>query len=91
MLAHSRGSTGERRRVDVNALVEEALNLAYYGARAEDQSFNIAFERDLDQTMAPIELARRRSREFFSISSAMASMPPSNAAARRRMRPITRR
>ena len=43
-----------RRRL--NALVEEALNLAYHGARAQDQSFNITLERDFDPTLAPIEL-----------------------------------
>jgi len=56
MLEHSRGGSGERREVDLNSLVEEALNLAYHGARAQDQSFNITLERDLDQTLAPIEL-----------------------------------
>ncbi len=56
MLEHSRGVTGERREVDLNALVEEALNLAYHGARAQDQSFNITLERDYDSGLAPIEL-----------------------------------
>src|SRR6185437_11351875 len=56
MLAHSRGGAGERRKVDINALVEEALNLAYHGARAQDQSFNITLERELDCDMTPIEL-----------------------------------
>ena len=46
MLEHSRGSSGERRSVDLNGLIEEALNLAYHGARAQDQSFNITLERD---------------------------------------------
>ncbi len=46
MLEHSRGVIGERREVDINGLVEEALNLAYHGARAQDQSFNITLERD---------------------------------------------
>src|SRR4051812_13289539 len=41
MLEHSRGSSGERRDVDLNGLIEEALNLAYHGARAQDQSCNI--------------------------------------------------
>src|SRR5262249_43926148 len=41
MLEHSRGGSGERREVDLNALIDEALNLAYHGARAQDQSFNI--------------------------------------------------
>jgi hypothetical protein len=43
MLEHSRGVAGERREVDLNALIEEALNLAYHGARAQDQSFNITW------------------------------------------------
>ena len=37
-------------------LIEEALNLACHGARAQDQNFNIALERDLDPTLAPIEV-----------------------------------
>jgi signal transduction histidine kinase len=56
MLAHSRGSSGERQSVNLNALVEESLNLAYHGARAQDQSFNITMERDLDPSLAPIEV-----------------------------------
>jgi len=57
MLEHSRGASGERREVDLNALVEEALNLAYHGARAQDANFNITLERDLDPIIVPIELA----------------------------------
>jgi two-component system, NtrC family, sensor kinase len=57
MLEHSRGASGERREIDLNSLIEEALNLAYHGARAQDASFNIALERDLDAPIAPIELA----------------------------------
>jgi signal transduction histidine kinase len=56
MLEHSRGGTGERREVDLNGLVEEALNLAYHGARAQDQNFNITLEREFAQRIAPIEL-----------------------------------
>src|SRR5262249_20173128 len=48
MLLHSREGSGEHRVVDVNALVEESLNLAYHGARAEKQGFNIIMERSLD-------------------------------------------
>jgi signal transduction histidine kinase len=56
MLEHSRGSSGERRSVNLNTLVDEALNLAYHGARAQDQSFNVALQRDLDGSIAPITL-----------------------------------
>src|SRR6185295_17907054 len=56
MLEHSRGSSGERRTVDLNGLIEEALNLAYHGGRAQDQSFNITLEREYASTLSPIEL-----------------------------------
>ncbi|HEX4617605.1 MAG TPA: ATP-binding protein, partial [Stellaceae bacterium] len=56
MLEHSRGESGERREVDLNGLVDEALNLAYHGARAQDQNFNITLECELDHSIAPIEL-----------------------------------
>ena len=56
MLAHSRGASGERQRADLNALTEEALNLAYHGARAQDPDFTITLEREFDRTIAPIEL-----------------------------------
>jgi PAS domain S-box-containing protein len=56
MLEHSRGSSGERRNVDLNGLIEEALNLAYHGARAQDASFNITLERDFADAITPIEL-----------------------------------
>ena len=42
--------------VDLNALIDEALNLAYHGARAQDQSFNITLERDFGEGIAPIEV-----------------------------------
>jgi GAF domain-containing protein len=48
MLLHSREGSGEHRVVDINSLVEESLNLAYHGARAEKQGFNITMERSLD-------------------------------------------
>jgi hypothetical protein len=57
MLEHSRGVRGERRAVDLNGLVEEALNLSYHGARAQHQSFNITLERDYAPALKPIELA----------------------------------
>ena len=56
MLAHSHGGSGERQSTDINSLVEEALNLAYHGARAQDRDFNVTLERELDRSIAPIEL-----------------------------------
>jgi signal transduction histidine kinase len=65
MLEHSRGVSGERRVVDLNTLIEEALNLAYHGARAQDASFNITLERDFDQGLAPTELAPQEMTRVF--------------------------
>ena len=45
MLAHSRSGSGSLERVDLNALVDKSLNLAYHGARAQDQKFNMTIER----------------------------------------------
>jgi signal transduction histidine kinase len=56
MLLHSRGGSGELQSVNLNALIEEALNLAYHGARAQDQSFNVTLERDLDPDLSSIAL-----------------------------------
>jgi two-component system, NtrC family, sensor kinase len=56
MLLHSREGSGEHRVVDINALVEESLNLAYHGARAEKQGFNVALERSLDPAVGEAEV-----------------------------------
>jgi two-component system, NtrC family, sensor kinase len=56
MLLHSREGSGEHRPVDINAIVEESLNLAYHGARAEKQGFNITLERSFDPTVGQIDI-----------------------------------
>ncbi|HUC10425.1 MAG TPA: ATP-binding protein [Stellaceae bacterium] len=56
MLLHSRSGSGERRKSDINALIEEALNLAFHGVRARDRDFNVTLERDLDPRLAPIDI-----------------------------------
>ena len=56
MLLHSRQGSGEHRPVDINALVEESLNLAYHGARAEKQGFNITLEKSFDPAAGEIDL-----------------------------------
>jgi GAF domain-containing protein len=56
MLLHSREGSGEHRPVDINALVEESLNLAYHGARAEKQGFNITLEKSFDPAAGEVDL-----------------------------------
>jgi signal transduction histidine kinase len=55
MLLHSREGSGEHRPVGINALVEEVVNLAYHGARAEKQGFNIKLERALDPAAGQVD------------------------------------
>jgi signal transduction histidine kinase len=56
MLLHSRQGSGEHRPIDINAVVEESLNLAYHGARAEKQGFNITLERSFDPAAGEVDL-----------------------------------
>jgi signal transduction histidine kinase len=56
MLLHSREGSGELRAADINALVEESLNLAYHGARAEKSGFNIALQREFDASAGSAEI-----------------------------------
>jgi len=48
MLLHSSQGSGEHGPVAINAIVEESLKLAYHGARAEKQDFNIMVEQSFD-------------------------------------------
>jgi two-component system, NtrC family, sensor kinase len=56
VLLHSRQGSGERRPADINAIVEENLNLAYHDTRAEKQGFNITLEKPLDPAAGEVEL-----------------------------------
>ena len=76
MLLHSHGGSSERRQVDVNALVDEALNLAYHGARARDRSFDMFCSAISMATPARSNWCRKASHGSCSISSATAFTPP---------------
>lgn len=56
MLLHSRQGSGEHRLIDINSVVEESLNLAYHGARAEKRGFNITLERSFDPAAGEVDL-----------------------------------
>ena len=56
MLLHSRQGSGEHQPIEINALVEESLNLAYHGARAEKQGFNITLVRSFDPAAGEVDL-----------------------------------
>src|SRR6266853_1247369 len=56
MLLHSREGSGQHGPSDINALLDESLNLAYHGARAEKRHFNVTLQRDFDASAGEIEL-----------------------------------
>jgi GAF domain-containing protein len=56
MLQHSREGSGEHRVVDINAIVEESLNLAWHGARAEKKGFDVTLERSFDPSAGEADI-----------------------------------
>ena len=70
MLLHSREGSGERSTTDVNAMVEEALNLAYHGARAEKPGFNVTIVKSLDPNAGAAEVyAQEMTRVLLNLIS----------------------
>ena len=56
MLQHSRSSSGAREPVDINALADEYLRLAYHGLRAKDKTFNATLKKTFDQGLPQINI-----------------------------------
>src|SRR5204863_10174750 len=70
MLLHSREGSGEHRAADINSLLDESLNLAYHGARAEKGEFNVTLHRDFDTHAGTIELFPQEiTRAFLNLIS----------------------
>jgi signal transduction histidine kinase len=68
MLQHSRGQAGEREETDINAMLEEDLNLAYHGMRARDSSFNVTMETNFDKNVGKLTVVPQNiSRAFLNI------------------------
>ncbi|MBL8006881.1 MAG: nuclear transport factor 2 family protein [Ignavibacteria bacterium] len=56
MLQHSRSSSGVKEPVNINALADEYLRLAYHGLRAKDKTFNAKMETDFDEGIGEINV-----------------------------------
>ena len=70
MLLHAREGSGERSSVRINAMVEEALNLAYHGARAEKPDFNVTIAKSLDPDAGAADIfAQEISRVLLNLIS----------------------
>ena len=68
MLLHSRGTSGEKTLTDINDLLDQYVNLAYHGMRAQNKEFNITIEKDYDETLEKINVIPQDiSRVFLNI------------------------
>jgi signal transduction histidine kinase/HAMP domain-containing protein len=68
MLLHSRGKAGEKQKTNLNDLLNEYLNLAYHGFRAQDSTFNTKMETNYDASLEPINVVPQNiSRVFLNI------------------------
>jgi len=56
MLQHSRSSTGVKELIDINALADEYLRLAYHGLRAKDKDFNTTIKTAFDEGIGKINI-----------------------------------
>jgi len=55
MLLHAREGSGDHGFFDINAVVEEAVNLVYHGARAGGKGFKDRLERSLDPAAGQVD------------------------------------
>jgi len=70
MLMHSRATSGERARTNINSLLAEYVNLAYYGMRAKDSEFNITIEADYDDSLEQLNVVPQDlSRVFLNVAN----------------------
>ena len=71
MLLHSRGQSGDRQLTNLNDLLDEYVNLAYHGMRAQDTGFNITIEREYGENVGQVEIVPQDFLGSFSTSLAM--------------------
>ena len=65
MLLHSRGQSGDRQLTNLNDLLDEYVNLAYHGMRAQDTGFNITIERDYGDNVGQVEIVPQELSRVF--------------------------
>jgi two-component system NtrC family sensor kinase len=59
MLEHSRLSSGERERVDLNSLLEEFIRLSYHGIRSKNKTFIASIQTDFDPNIKQVSIIRQ--------------------------------
>ncbi|MCH6235766.1 ATP-binding protein [Cognataquiflexum rubidum] len=58
MLQHSRGGTGKKEATDLNALIQEYVNLSFHGMRAGKNPINVDIILDLDPEIKEVSLIK---------------------------------
>jgi len=56
MMQHARTDSGQARPTDLNALLAQALQLAYHSRRASQQNINIKISTNYDRSISPLSL-----------------------------------
>ena len=56
MLEHSRGSSGKRRPIDLNALVAKYVDLGLHGKCAQTVDFNVEITKDFDAAVGQVDV-----------------------------------
>ena len=56
MMEQARGNKGEAQNTDINTLIDENLNLAYHGYRANAPDFQVSMEKNYDPSLPPVEV-----------------------------------
>jgi len=70
MLLHSRSGPISAAKADLNAMLDEAINLSFHSSRAEFDGFNTDIEKTFDDTLNPVEcFPQDLSRVFINVIS----------------------
>jgi len=68
MMQHARASSNQFELTNLNALLDESINLVYHGMRANDSTFNISIEKVFDPSLQDIPVVPQDiSRVFLNI------------------------
>ena len=65
MMQHASAGSGQRELTDVNTLLDEYVNLAYHGKRAQIEGFACEIERDFDQAVGSVEMVPQEMGRVF--------------------------
>jgi signal transduction histidine kinase len=56
MLQHSRTNKGQKELVNLNAMADEYLRLAYHGFRYKDKNFNAIMQTEYDESLTEVNI-----------------------------------